>query len=90
LVQSAGPILLFQRTLSLKPYHLPGRTDWDEVFSDYLEIELSDCFEKILSDLLDSIESIRSLNEYKSTQVVWMGRLLLMQVLALAIAVALG
>jgi len=63
----------------------PGISDWDETFTYYLYSD--NCFEQVLSDLLESIKSAQALNDYKVKWVPRLAYLLIIQAFFLALAI---
>lgn len=64
------------------PLLVPGFPDWDDQFSKYIYADLEQCFSQILSDILESIKDIRSIN-------AWKGKLVNTSVILLVVQVAL-
>jgi hypothetical protein len=67
-------------------HSLPGSTDWDTLYNDYINEDADTCFSKVLSDTLNSIEKNHKYNEQKSRLVSWAGWLFAAQVAGILIA----
>lgn len=83
-------IWLYRQAQSPMAYDLPGSTDWDRIFNSYLYATPEACFDKVLSDLINSIDSMKELNSRKAIHIDRLGWLLLFQVAFLSVAVVFG
>lgn len=80
-------IWLYRDALSPRGYGVPGSSDWDETFNNYLYAKPVACFDKVLVDLLRAIKTNEELNHKKAELVTRLGWLLLVQVFFVAIAI---
>jgi len=77
------------RTLFPLTYELPGSSDWNAAYNDYINASREESFQHILSNLLGAIKTLEHLNHYKSQRLAWAGYLLIFQVVTLMVAVVL-
>ncbi|MBW7881186.1 MAG: hypothetical protein H3C34_00880 [Caldilineaceae bacterium] len=66
-------------------HEIPGTTDWNQIVNGYLSVSIVDCYDQILSDLLQSIESNKRRNEKKACYVTMSIVLLGLQVLVILV-----
>lgn len=67
---------------------LPGGGSWDKVWSNYLEVDGEELFNRVLAELLESIEAGKSSNQRKGRALDGAARALLFQCAAVVLMVA--
>lgn len=85
-----GMVGLFLGAMAPLVYTLPGTLDWDELGERYLGAEEEDCFNQVLSNLIEAIEKMMAVNRRKGRCLRWAIGLFLVQVvglLAMAVSV---
>lgn len=75
------------KSLNPRGYEMPGSSDWEIAFTDYLYESKENCFKNILYSLSISIKSLEKLNDYKADWLTVSGYLLIFQITALMITI---
>jgi hypothetical protein len=59
---------------------IPGSADWNEMYNRYILVDSERCFDQILSDCTEAIESSKSANSRKGDLLKWSASLLVVQI----------
>lgn len=80
-------IFLSLKATSPREYYAPGSLDLEKMNAEYLNKAPDDCFTQILKDVTGTIRLIRDLNSDKTKWITWSGRLLILEILSLAVTI---
>lgn len=81
----AGMVICAVRAWAPAEFNHAGRSNWDEIFNDYINVDLDTCFNQVLSDLVGAINTSKSRNQQKARYVTWSAWLFAIQIVGVLI-----
>lgn len=70
--------------------YIPGSTEWDKLYLNYIQPDVDEMRQRMISDRLTTVERLRELNKIKSDTITWSAGLLMVQIIGLLVIALFG
>lgn len=81
----AGMVVCAALAWAPSKYAIPGTSDWEEIFQDYLFLPVDGCLEQVLIDLISTTKIHETRNRAKSRYVAWATWLFAVQIVGVLV-----